>query len=86
VQQPRLQSQQRDFGRLHTKNLGQDQTQVQCRHTLAQHRSQGEEMLRKYNFFRHPKILVLGHSCTVSVLVDQPRLYRTLSATRYFPK
>ena len=61
AQQSALEPQQRDFGVLHSKNLGQDHAQVQRRHSLAQHRSQGEQMFGKDDFFHHPVIVILGH-------------------------
>ncbi len=61
AQRSAFQPQEGDFVVLHLKNLGQNHAQIQRRHSLAQHRSQGEEMLGKDDFFHHPVIDILGH-------------------------
>ena len=62
AQQTAFQAQQGDFGVLHTKNLGEDHTQIQRRNSLAQHRSQGEQVLGEYDFFfHHGVVVILGH-------------------------
>ena len=61
AQQSAFQPQEGHFGVLHSKNLGQNHTQIQRRHSLAQHRSQGEQMFGEDDFFHHPVIDILGH-------------------------
>jgi hypothetical protein len=46
-------------------------------------------MLRKNDFFHHAVINILGHikkPAQSPTTIEQPKLYRIFSATRYFPK